>query len=204
MLFSWPVCKRILIVATSLVQPTKREKFLLTRIRVFKDEHAFETLLSEYSPALQRFLYSKLPSHPDVEDAYSTLMLRLWEYMIRTPVEHFSGLAYTVARGIIADFYRQREGKEQEQIRHGEGEEGVEIESDYSAEYIETQVDSQLVKEAIKVLPNEDDREVILLRFVEGYRVKDIAKYLGKSENAVSVLIHRALKKIRVSILKKT
>ena len=203
MLVSWPVCKRILIFATSLVQPTKREKFLLTRIRVFKDEHAFESLLNEYSPALQRFLYSKLPSHYDVEDAYSTLMLRLWEYMIRTPVEHFSGLAYTVARGLVADFYRKKEGKEQVQISGGEGEEGVELESDYSAEFIETQIDSQLVKEAVQKLQNEDDREVILLRFVEGYRVKDIAIYLGKTENAVAVLIHRALKKIRKSIVKK-
>jgi len=185
------------------VQPTKREKFLLTRIRVFKDEHAFESLLNEYSPALQRFLYRKLPSHPDVEDAYSALMLRLWEYMIRTPVEHFSGLAYTVARGIVAEFYRKREGKEYVQISAGEGEEGIEIESEYSSEYIETQIDSQLVKEAVQKLQNEDEREVILLRFVEGYRVKDIAIYLGKTENAISVVIHRALKKVRKSILKK-
>ncbi|MBI5793583.1 sigma-70 family RNA polymerase sigma factor [Candidatus Uhrbacteria bacterium] len=185
------------------MQPTKREKFLLTRIRIFKDEHAFESLLNEYSPALQRFLYSKLPGHNDVEDAYSALMLRLWEYTIRTPVEHFSGLAYTVARGIIAEFYRKREGKEYVQISDAEGEEGVEVESEYSAQYVETQVDSQLVKDAIKKLQNEDDREVILLRFVEGYRVKDIATYLGKTENAVSVIIHRALKKIRKNILKK-
>ena len=89
------------------------------------------------------------------------------------------------------------------QISGGEGEEGVELESDYSAEFIETQIDSQLVKEAVQKLPNEDEREVILLRFVEGYRVKDIAIYLGKTENAVSVVIHRALKKIRTIILKK-
>lgn len=186
------------------MQPTKREKFLLTRIRVFKDEHAFEALLSEHSPALQRFFYSKLPHHHDVEDAYSTLMLRLWEYTIRTPVEHFSGLAYTIARGVVAEFYRHREGKEQVPLSGGsDGEEGVELESEFSAEYVETQIDSQLVKEGIKKLKNEDDKEILLLRFVEGYRVKDIAKYLGKSENATSVLIYQALKKIRASILKK-
>ena len=159
--------------------------------------------MSEYSPALQRFLYSKLPNHHDVEDAYSTLMLRLWEYTIRTPVEHFSGLAYTIARGVVAEFYRYREGKEQVPISGGEGEEGVEVESGYSAEYVETQIDSQLVKEGMKKLKNEDDREILLLRFVEGYRVKDIAKYLGKTENATSVLIYQALKKIRASILKR-
>lgn len=182
--------------------PSKKEQFLLFRIRAFKDEEAFESLLELYSAPLQRFLYSKLPTHPDVQDAFSNLMLRLWEYISQTPVEHFSGLAHTIARGIVAEFYRQREGKETVAISEGEGESGVIPESAFSAEQIETHVDTNLLIKRIKQMDDEDDREVLLLRFVEGYSVKEIAAYLGKTENATSVLIHRAKQKLRLTFEK--
>ncbi|MBI2472939.1 sigma-70 family RNA polymerase sigma factor [Candidatus Uhrbacteria bacterium] len=179
-----------------------KEKFFLFRIRVFKDEQAFASILGIYSAGLQKFLYRKLPTQADVEDAYSTLMFRLWEYAIQTPVQHFSGLAYTIARGIIAEFYKQREGKDLVVVNE-EGEKGVHLESQFSGEQIQKNVDVQLVTQGINALENEDDREALLLRFVEGYSVKEIAKYLGKTENATSVLIHRALKKVRTFFEKK-
>lgn len=179
-----------------------KEKFLLFRIRVFKDEHAFASILGIYAGGLQKFLYRKLPTHADVEDAYSTLMLRLWEYTIQTPVQHFSGLAYTIARGVVAEFYRQREGKEEVAVG-GDGEEGIQLESKFSGERIEKGIDAGLVAQGIDSLESDDDREALLLRYVEGYSVKEIAKYLGKTENATSVLIHRALKKVRVLLEKK-
>lgn len=179
-----------------------KEKFFLFRIRVFKDEQAFALLLGIYATSLQKFLYRKLPTQADVEDAYSTLMLRLWEYAIQTPIQHFSGLAYTIARGIVAEFYRQREGKEIVTIAE-ETEGGVHPESAFSGEHIQKNIDVQLVTQGIKALKNEDDREALLLRFVEGYSVKEIAQFLGKTENATSVLIHRALKKVRTLFEKK-
>ncbi|MEK7620694.1 MAG: sigma-70 family RNA polymerase sigma factor [Patescibacteria group bacterium] len=174
-----------------------REKFLLVRIRVFKDEGAFESLLSEYAAPLQRFLYSKLPSAADVEDAYSALLLRLWEYATSTPVDHFSGLAHTIARGIIAEFYRTREKIPHVAISEEYEDHGVQVESHETVEGLEARIDVTWVKDALKKLTNEDDREVIILRFLEGYAVKDIAKYIGKTPNATSVLLNRALKKLR-------
>lgn len=179
-----------------------KEKFFLFRIRVFKDEQAFVSLLEIYAASLQKFLYRKLPTQADVEDAYSTLMFRLWEYAIQTPIQHFSGLAYTIARGIVSEFYKQREGKETVMIGD-ETEGGIHPESAFSGEHVQKNIDVQLVTQGIKTLESEDDREALLLRFVEGYSVKEIAKYLGKTENATSVLIHRALKKVRTLFEKK-
>ena len=174
-----------------------REKFLLVRIRVFKDESAFETLLEDYAAPLQRFLYSKLPSANDVEDAYASLLMRLWEYATTTPIEHFSGLAYTIARGIIAKFYKDREKKQHIPISDEFEEGSVTVESKETVEKLEARIDVGWVKKALKMMNNEDDREVIILRFLEGYAVKDIAKYIGKTPNATSVLLNRALKKLR-------
>ena len=173
-----------------------REKFLLVRIRVFRDEGAFESLLSDYAAPLQRFLYSKLPSATDVEDAYSSLLMKIWEYATTTPIDHFSGLAYTIARRTVAQFYLDR-GKTQHVPISDEYEEGsVTVESKETVDKLEAKIDVGWVKEALKKLDNEDDREVIILRFLEGYAIKDIAKYIGKTPNATSVLLNRALKKL--------
>lgn len=174
-----------------------REKFLLVRIRVFKDESAFETLLKDYSAPLQRFLYSKLPTATDVEDAYSTLLMKLWEYASTTPIEHFAGLAYTIARRTVASFYENRKKVEHVQISDEYEEGAVAVESRETVEKLESKIDVTWVKEALKKMRNEDDREVIILRFLEGYAIKDIAKYIGKTPNATSVLLNRALKKLR-------
>lgn len=174
-----------------------REKFLLVRIRVFKDESAFESLLSDYAAPLQRFLYSKLPSAADVEDAYSSLLMKLWEYATTTPIDHFSGLAYTIARRTIARFYEEQGKVQHVPIADEFEEEGVAIESKQTVQMLEAKIDVGWVKEALKKLHNEDDREVIILRFLEGYAIKDIAKYIGKTPNATSVLLNRALKKLR-------
>ena len=178
-----------------------REKFLLVRIRVFKDESAFESLLGDYAAPLQRFLYSKLPSTNDVEDAYANLLMKLWEYATSTPIDHFSGLAYTIARRIVAQFYIDR-GKVQHVPIADEFDEegGVVVESKQTVEKLEAKIDIGWVKEALKKLTNEDDREVIILRYLEGYGIKDIAKYIGKTPNATSMLLNRALKKLRKMI----
>ena len=44
---------------------------------------------------------------------------------------------------------------------------------------------------------DESSRDVLLLRFVEGYSPQEIAALLGTSANVVSVRINRAIKKVQ-------
>jgi RNA polymerase sigma factor (sigma-70 family) len=43
----------------------------------------------------------------------------------------------------------------------------------------------------------DDKREVVVLRYMLGWKVKEIALYLRKEENTVSVFIRRCLQQIR-------
>lgn len=43
----------------------------------------------------------------------------------------------------------------------------------------------------------EEQRDVVQLRFLEGWPVADVARHLGKSEGAVHMLCHRGLKSLR-------
>ncbi len=174
----------------------RKEQFLLFRIKAFKDEHAFAALLSEHGSALQRFLYFKLPTKQDAEDAYSTSCLRVWEYSSREKIESFSGLIYTIARGVVADFYRNSEKKESTEAQASEFSLS-QVESRDSGKSIEEFVDGELMKLALMKL-SEEERDAVVMRHLEGYPIKQVADQIGKSENATSVLLHRALKKIRI------
>ena len=44
---------------------------------------------------------------------------------------------------------------------------------------------------------DEDARDALILRYVEGFTPKEIAALSGESANAVSVRINRAIKKVQ-------
>jgi len=177
------------------VLPDKLEQFLLLRIRGFQDKAAFEKLVKMYGSGVLRFLHFRLPSREDAEDAYSTVLLQVWDYILRTEVKHFNGLLFTVARNVIASHYEKRGRVKIVPIENEDGTE-KQIQSALSPQKMMDKVDVSFVKEKMKEL-DEDDQEIIILRYLEGYSVKHIAKYFGRTENATSVMLHRAIKKLK-------
>jgi RNA polymerase sigma-70 factor (ECF subfamily) len=171
-----------------------KEQFLLYRLRVHRDSRAFASLFEEHKGPIFRYLKAKLPTVQDAEDALSTTFLRLWNYVITSPVDHVSSLTFTIAKGVIADFYRHR--KVDAPLTNEEGED-LPLAGADDKEAIEIQADASLLKRIIPSLKSEH-QDVILLRFVEGLSVKEAARYLQKSESAVRVTLHRAIKELRI------
>ena len=42
-----------------------------------------------------------------------------------------------------------------------------------------------------------DQREIIVLRYIEGFSIKEISKIVDKSSGNVRVIIHRAIKELQ-------
>ena len=61
---------------------------------------------------------------------------------------------------------------------------------------VEEQFTQQEVRRAILQLP-EDQQQVILMSFIEGFEYSEIAAALNKSEGNIRVIVHRALKRMR-------
>ncbi len=176
-----------------------REKFLLFRIRAFKDENAFATIVTLYKSKIERFLSYKLPSGNDVEDAAGETWIRLWSYVQSSQVESLSGLVFTIARRVVADFYQKQEHIQEQPLP--DNDDAPEL-SDPLQESIINQVDASLLKRALGQLKDEES-QLIFMRHVEQLRVKEMAKRLSLTENVVSVRLHRAINKLR-SIIKDT
>jgi RNA polymerase sigma factor (sigma-70 family) len=72
--------------------------------------------------------------------------------------------------------------------RHGTAVSGVAIQSDRLEERVSAR---QRIETALAILPNTQ-REVIVLRMIEGLSGEETAQVLGISENAVGTRLHRA------------
>ena len=171
-----------------------QESFLLYRIRAHRDAEAFRELHARYAESIFRFLCLKMPRREDAEDALSTTFVRFWDAAQRTEIEHVSGFLYTVARSVIADFYRtKRFATTSYEVLHDEGQPHTSI--DKQVDEFDQHLTKERVFSQLKRL-KDDAQEAIYLRYVEDLPLKTVAERLNKKEGAVRVLIHRALKEL--------
>ena len=177
-----------------------KEKELLSRI-TSGDKEAFGELYDFYAPRIFRFIRIKVGSNVLAEDLSSESFLRIWEYLQRegTEIEEsFQALLYKIARNLITDFYRRKSSSQEVFMDEGfqeffENQPGRdEIASKEEAEYIH--------KALINI--KEEYQNVIIWYYIDGLSVPEIAKLIDKSEGAIRVLIHRALKSLKITLQK--
>jgi len=173
-----------------------QEQFLLFSIRTKRDEKAFDRLMSEHASALKRFFVYKLPRKEDAEDAFSITLFRIWNYLTAVEVESVSGLIFTIARSVVAEFYRSRKIETVPIEGHDQSPEDQE-------EKFENWMDVEIIKKKISEIFDNEQQLALQLRFFEGLTIKETAKRIQKSENATRVMIHRLLKRLRADLNKK-
>ncbi|MEK7105167.1 MAG: sigma-70 family RNA polymerase sigma factor [Patescibacteria group bacterium] len=174
-----------------------RERFLLWRVHRFKDNAAFEELYVAFSEKMERFLRHKLPTQEDAEEIGADVFARLWEYAQSTRVESFSGLAFKMARDRCAKFYHVK-GRT---IAIDSEEADLAPDDRPSPEDTTAQVmDIETIEASLELLKDEH-KDAIIMRYLSEMSIGEIAEALEKSENAVRILIHRALKALREKIV---
>ena len=157
----------------------------------------FEAVFDAYAGKLYRYIYLHTRSKEDAEDALSATFSRLWEYVnkvqnTKVRIENVSALLYRIARNLIVDQYRRSKpaASVEEML-----ERGLEI-PELKALSASLQAETALVLGAMNEL-STDERDLLVLRFVEEAAVVDIAALYEITENNASVRIHRALNKLK-------
>jgi RNA polymerase sigma-70 factor (ECF subfamily) len=151
-------------------------------------------MLIEVAPRIKGLFKAKLPRLQDAEDAFSETCLRLWRYTSQTKIDCFDAIAFTIARSIIAEFYRVKGRRVSEAVfdeTYMEGHGSTKFEKDSI-----DKIDAQFLKIVIEEL-DEDEAQVILMRYNDQLSMKEIAETIGKTENATAVMVHRAINKLR-------
>jgi len=150
----------------------------------------FERLFHELSDSIYRLCLYKTSDPAIAENLTQETFLRLWKSMVSgTEVEQPKFYLYQIARNLIIDHYRlSKSFSLDELVEEGFDPPGKEDTPDHLAELA-------LLRRTIESL-QEEYRDVVYLRFVEGLPVQEIAKILQISENLASVRINRGKKKL--------
>jgi RNA polymerase sigma-70 factor (ECF subfamily) len=162
---------------------------------------AFEEAYTHLSDELFRHASMRLSDRDRALELTQECFLKTWEYVQKgNKIDEFRPFLYRTLRNLIIDEYRRKKSRSLESMLVGTEETDVEVlmPADES-NTLEAAVDRFEGTRALKALQTLPDiyREVLILRYVESLSPKEIAEYIGESENAVSVRIHRGLKKLK-------
>ncbi len=136
----------------------------------------------------------------DVEDLTAETFVRAWKSRHRFQGDEnaATGWLIHIARNLVIDTYRRKQSHgldtdlEADEIPGGES--GPE-------EQVLKQEQIRLLLAHLQCLPTQQ-REMVVLRYMLGWQVKQIAVHMGLLENTVSVSIKRSLERLRGSFEK--
>lgn len=163
--------------------------------RAIKGESsAFGLLYDKYQPQIYRFIYLKVSHREEAEDLCHQVFLKTWQNIAEYKFQGFpfSSWLYRVARNQVIDYYRIK--KNNISI---ENEAVLELNTEnLTSKIIDQNLDIEKIKKAINNL-NPAQQDVLILRFIESFSVKETASILKKTEIAIKLLQHRAIKNLR-------
>jgi RNA polymerase sigma-70 factor (ECF subfamily) len=143
-----------------------------------------------------RFIYG-LYGGPieEVEDLTAETFLRAWKSRHQFLGSESAGLGWLlkIARNLIIDAHRcqKRRGYPEDIEKHI-----VQSNLQNPEQQVMTQEQIRTLWSLLNTL-SDLQREILVLRYLLGWRVQDIGNHLGVKENTVSVYISRAIKRIR-------
>ncbi len=158
---------------------------------------AFGDIYDKYLPRIYRFIFVKVSRKEDAEDLSHQVFLSAWQNIQSFQFQGFpfSSWLYKIAWNAVIDHYRTRKPEESiETIA-----ENALSESPNFIKEIDIEIEIKIIRQAILKL-EEDQQNVIIMKFVNELSNKEIAGVLGKSEGAIRVIQHRALKQLREHI----
>lgn len=152
---------------------------------------AFGELYTYYVTKIYRYVYYNVHNKERAEDITQEVFLKAWKAIgtCKGKEKTFSSWLYRIAHNLIIDKIR----KSQKKIAHE-----AELPEDVRdmSEGMEISLEQRDLLKVIDVLsPNQ--RQVILMKFIENMDNREIAETMGKSTGAIRILQMRALEVLR-------
>jgi RNA polymerase sigma-70 factor (ECF subfamily) len=171
---------------------TTHDSQLLELAREY-DAQALAEIYDRYAEPIYRYLYRTVGDAAQAEDLTGEVFVKLLQVLNtpRAPRDKLKGWLYRVAHNLAMDWFRQQ-GRSatlalDEELAAGD---------DLPSRAVEKRELQQKLRLAIGQL-TPDQQQVILLRFGEGFKVAEVSRLMDKSEGAVKIMQHRAVKRLR-------
>jgi RNA polymerase sigma-70 factor (ECF subfamily) len=155
-------------------------------------------LYDNHHQPIFRYVWSRVRDKQLAEDLTGEIFMRMVTNLTsyQPAGVPFRAWLYRIARNMVVDHFRSENGRSPiplvqiEQLSDGKGRPATIVEKQLDLERIQTAL--------VKLDPAQ--QEVIILRFISGLPLSEVADSLDKSVAAVKSLQHRGLKALRVAL----
>ena len=156
------------------------------------DKEAFGEIYRHMYPAVGKFIYYKIGDRSVVEDLSNDVFLAAWRSLPNFRGGPFEGWLFRIARNLTVGEIRRRSKNRPIGIEGAEDLPAADDEPDIAAEKLDRARDLYQALDKLK----EEQKEVVILKFLLGMSNSEAAAALGKSENAINAQQHRALRSL--------
>lgn len=158
------------------------------------DAEAFGQLYDHYVSGIYRFIYYRVGSAPLAEDLTSETFVRALRAIQRFTWQgkDFGAWLTTIARNLVVDHFKSSRARLE--IVADEVPERRSTESS-PEEGVLTLLTNEILRDLVNELPAEQ-RDCILMRFIQGLSIAQTAAAIGRSEGAVKQLQLRAVRNL--------
>lgn len=158
------------------------------------DRHAFDELFRIYGKYIYHFAFGYLKSKEDAEEIVQNLFLKIWNNRHSlNPERSFQSYLFTIASHDISAAFKK---KQRSHYYLHDITSNVSDFNDDTEQQTNYQSLLQLVEQIISALPDRQ-REILLMRKMNGMAVSEIARQLGISIKTAEHHITEALKTIK-------
>ncbi len=181
---------------------------LLARARRM-DEDAWRVIFEQYYPRLYGFVYNRVNDPNVAEDLTNEVFeraVRSIHQFRSTDIESMGGWLKRIAQNLIYDYYRDQAHHQRVEPLEDHSLDDVmawvaDIEKSDPSRQLLTEESYHYLYLALDNLTDEQ-RDVVILRFIAQMRISEVAKRMGKSEGAIKALQFRALAALRRELRK--
>jgi RNA polymerase sigma-70 factor (ECF subfamily) len=181
------------MVSANTAIPRANDDTPLVLRAIRRDQEAFGELYDRHVVRVYRHIYYMVGNAAEAEDLTAQAFLRAWEAIERYQVRGapFVSWLLRIAHNLGVSYLRSK--RDSSELHDGIVDTKERRDPEWS--YQQT-AEEELVREAILTL-REEQRQVIVLRFIEDLDYKEVAEIIGKSVAAIRVIQHRALNSLR-------
>jgi RNA polymerase sigma-70 factor (ECF subfamily) len=168
------------------------DQAILERAKRFEAE-ALEEIFDTYSPGIYRYAFRLLGDAELAKECMSETFSRFLYALKRDsgPDNYLQAYLYRIAHNWITDYYRSKIPPSMPL--------DADLRTDSAAEphrVVTDQLERQQLRDALTLL-TPDQRQVIVLKYLEDWENESIARSLNKPVGAIKALQHRAIEALR-------
>lgn len=157
--------------------------------RAKKNKEDYEALYRKYADKIYNYFWYRVGHQKDVaEDLMQETFVRAFNHLPKFQTRGYSYLTYllTIAHNVLVNYNRTPRALPLEAV----GDIPAEI-----TDELERKSEAEILWRAIQQL-SDNEKDILLMKYKQHMQIKDIARVMNKSENAVKLILSRVRKKL--------